>query len=216
MLLLRLWKFVRNGKNREILSWLGGGVVVVVVGTWTLFTYLHDDKKPGGPTATVVNPSGSLIAPGGVFNGPVNLGLDEKQVAALVQQLLAVSQTQAAPGREQALGTAVENIAKGAAAGDVRLQQALDLLKAGKVEDASRLLRTFADDKTAQIAQDQARLKADTLDAAAAYRNLGAIAGLRDPKRAREAYGRAVGTKRCGDGAVPFSTCLDEVERISI
>jgi Tfp pilus assembly protein PilF len=42
------------------------------------------------------------------------------------------------------------------------------------------------------IAQDQARLKADSLDAAAAYRNLGAIAGLRDPKRAREAYGRAV------------------------
>jgi tetratricopeptide (TPR) repeat protein len=96
------------------------------------------------------------------------------------------------PGREQAVSSAVENIASGAATGDARLQQALDLLKAGKVEDASRLLRVIADDKTAQITQDQARLKADSRDAAVAYRNLGAIAGLADPKSAREAYGRAV------------------------
>jgi tetratricopeptide (TPR) repeat protein len=199
-MLLRLWKFVWEVKNREILSWLGGGAVVIVAGAWTLFTYFHDDKKLGALTTTVVNPSGSnIIAPGGVFNGPVNLGPDQKriddkidEVKVLVQQLLAVSQAQAAPGREQAVSTAVENITKGAAAGEAPLQQALDLLKEHKVEDASRVLRAFADDKTTQLAQDQARLKADSLDAAAAYRNLGAIAGLADPKSAREAYGRAV------------------------
>jgi tetratricopeptide (TPR) repeat protein len=193
-----LWKFVGNGKNREILSWLGGGAAVVIASIWTGFTYLHDDRKPGSPSTTVVNPSGSIIAPAAVFNGTVNVGVDQKQiddkideVKKLVQQLLTVSQAQASPGREQAVSTAVENIANGAA-GDARLQQALDLLKAQKVEDAARLLRVIADDKTAQIRQDQARLKADSLDAAAAYRNLGAIAGLADPKSARDAYGRAL------------------------
>jgi hypothetical protein len=47
-MLLRLWKFVRNGKNREILSWLGGGTVVIVAGTWALFIYFfpHDENVP--------------------------------------------------------------------------------------------------------------------------------------------------------------------------
>ena len=44
MMLLRLSKFVRNGKNREILSWLGGGTVVIVAALWwSLFTHLHDE-----------------------------------------------------------------------------------------------------------------------------------------------------------------------------
>jgi tetratricopeptide (TPR) repeat protein len=111
---------------------------------------------------------------------------------ALVRQLVAQSQTQAAPGREQAVGAAVTNIATSAAEGDTRLQQALDLLKAGNIEDASKLLRTVADEKTAAVAQAQARIREDSKQAATAWRNLGAIAGLRDPKSAREAYARAV------------------------
>jgi tetratricopeptide (TPR) repeat protein len=104
---------------------------------------------------------------------------------ALVRQLLASSPPQAAPGREQSVSTAVADIAKRAAEGDARLQQALDLLKAGKVEEASQLLQAFADDKSA-------RIKQDSKEAAIAWRNLGAIAGLRDPKRARDAFARAV------------------------
>jgi tetratricopeptide (TPR) repeat protein len=46
-------------------------------------------------------------------------------------------------------------------------------------------LRAFAADKDARIRQD-------SKEAATAWRNLGAIAGLRDPKSAREAYARAV------------------------
>jgi tetratricopeptide (TPR) repeat protein len=92
---------------------------------------------------------------------------------------------QAAAGREQAVGAALTNIATGAAAGDTRLQQALDRLKAGNIEDATKLLRTIADEA-------QARIQEDSKQAAAALRNLGAIAGLRDPKSAREAYARAV------------------------
>ena len=103
---------------------------------------------------------------------------------ALVE-VVAASQTPAAPGREQAVAAAVTDIATGAATGDTRLRQALDLLQAGKVAEASGLLRAFADDKTA-------RIREDSQQAATAWRNLGAIAGLRDPKAAREAYARAV------------------------
>ena len=103
----------------------------------------------------------------------------------LVRQLLAASRAEAAPGREQSVSTAVAAITKGAAEGDTRLQQALDLLKAGKVDEATPLLQAFAEDKSA-------RIKQDSKEAATAWRNLGAIAGLRDPKRARDAYARAV------------------------
>ena len=71
--------------------------------------------------------------------------------------------------------------AAGAAEGDERLAKALDLLKANKVAEAAELFRAVAADKAAQI-------KRDSKVAAAAYRNLGAIAGLGDPKRALEAY----------------------------
>jgi tetratricopeptide (TPR) repeat protein len=65
-------------------------------------------------------------------------------------------------------------------------------LKTGKIEDATRVLESFADDKRKQIAKAQARVKAESLEAAAAYRNLGAIAALRDPKKALDAYEKAV------------------------
>src|SRR6202040_162499 len=73
--------------------------------------------------------------------------------------------------------------AQGAAEGDSRLQQALEFLKGDKITDATQLLRAFAEDKTARIGKDRK-------EAAIAYRNLGAIAGLADPKRALEAYER--------------------------
>jgi tetratricopeptide (TPR) repeat protein len=110
-----------------------------------------------------------------------------KSTLALAEQLVAASKAQAAPGSVQAVEAAVTNIAAGAAAGDKQLQQALDLLKAGNIEDATKVLRMVADEA-------QARIREDSTQAAAAWRNLGAIAGLAgaDPKRALEAYGRAV------------------------
>jgi exonuclease VII small subunit len=86
-MLLRLWKLIRNRTNREFLSWLGGGAVVIVAGAWTLFTYLHEDKKPTpSTTTTVIAPAGTGITSGRdtVVNAPVNIGLNEKQVGQQV------------------------------------------------------------------------------------------------------------------------------------
>lgn len=81
-MLHRLWDFIRDGTNRTILSWLGGGAIAVIVGAWTVFTYLHDAKKSAAPTTTVVSQSGPGIASGRdtVITGPVNIGPIEKQL----------------------------------------------------------------------------------------------------------------------------------------
>ena len=112
-----------------------------------------------------------------------NAKLDD--VKALVQQLLAQSATKTAPGAEQAIGAAITAADKGAAAGDERMKQALALLQANKVDEAVALFQAVAVDK-------EAKAKQNAKEAAAAYRNLGAIAGLRDPKRALDAYAKAI------------------------
>jgi tetratricopeptide (TPR) repeat protein len=97
------------------------------------------------------------------------------------------------------VGAAVGSIAQGAAEGDARLQQALGLLKENKIPEASQLLKAFAGDKearaeqaTQQAKQATQQAEKDRKEAAIAYRNLGAIAGLGDPKRALEALEKAV------------------------
>ena len=72
------------------------------------------------------------------------------------------------------------------------MQQALGLLKDNKIAEATQLLSAFAKDKTARAEQAATQAEKDRKDAATAYRNLGAIAGLADPKRALEAYEKAV------------------------
>jgi hypothetical protein len=96
-----------------------------------------------------------------------------KQVVEQVLEALPKSAPAVGPGAEQRVGQAVT--AKGASEGDDGLQQALSLLAAGNVAQAVPLLQAAVDEKTARIRQD-------SQVAAAAYRNLGAIAGLADPE----------------------------------
>jgi tetratricopeptide (TPR) repeat protein len=117
---------------------------------------------------------------------------DKQLKADIVQSLLGIGGAQAAPGAAKALGDAVADAQEGAAQGDERFQKALDLLKANKPQAAEPLFRTVAEEKAARVRTDKARLEKDSKAAAAAYRNLGAIAGLGDPKRAREAYAKAL------------------------
>src|SRR5262249_14968669 len=105
------------------------------------------------------------------------------EIEALVGKYTAAGANQP-PGAGAGLTAAITAIANGAAT-DARYAQALELLKAGKPAEAEPLLKAVAEE-TAAHARNDAR------QAAEAYRNLGAIAGLADPKRAREYYGRAL------------------------
>src|SRR5208283_4190900 len=200
--------------------WIGAALVAVgtVIATiisalWAVFKFFAERKKAEDKKRSDrnVTQSGQGAASGRdtTFQGPVTfapspefveqiqkpwaeqLAAKDAQFAALHSEYVALTKMlleknpAAGPGAQQAVGEAVQSIAQGAAEGDSRLQQALALLKANKIGEAEPLLTAFAEDKTARIENDRK-------EAAIAYRNLGAIAGLRDPKAAREAYARAV------------------------
>ena len=58
----KLWLFLQH-KNRQVLSWLGGGIVVLAGGVWVVVTFFYSSHPP--PQAPDVN----VEAPGGVAAG---------------------------------------------------------------------------------------------------------------------------------------------------
>jgi tetratricopeptide (TPR) repeat protein len=120
-----------------------------------------------------------------ILAGAIAVDLLNHLAQRLAGQLIADRPAQAVPGAALAVAEAVTSAVKAADEGDDRLERALDLLQAKKVREAERLFREVAEGKAA-------RVKKDSREAAAAFRHLGAIAGLADPKRALDAYQRAV------------------------
>ena len=65
----RFWKFVKNSKNREVLSWLGGGLVVAVAGIWAAVVYFYPAHKPPEARGNDINASCGSVAIGGNVTG---------------------------------------------------------------------------------------------------------------------------------------------------
>jgi tetratricopeptide (TPR) repeat protein len=106
-------------------------------------------------------------------------------IEALVAKYSVIGSAEAAvPETKKSLTEAITSIAEGAAR-DPRYATALALLKAGKPQEAEPLLEAVAKDKAARFEQSRE-------EAAGAYRHLGSIAGIGDPKRARAAYAKAL------------------------
>jgi tetratricopeptide (TPR) repeat protein len=106
--------------------------------------------------------------------------------SALVRQLLERTPGTQAPGAKEAISEAVTAIEKGAAA-DPRYATALELLKAGNPSEAEPLLKAVAQEKERSASTNPN----DAKEAAAAYRNLAAIASVSEPGRARAYYAKA-------------------------
>jgi hypothetical protein len=76
-----VWSIIAKPKNRQILSWVGGGIVAVVVGSWTVVTYVWPAHESGkvvcaqqGSIASGRDASGNTItynggAPSGAGSG---------------------------------------------------------------------------------------------------------------------------------------------------
>jgi len=105
------------------------------------------------------------------------------EIEAVVAKYTTATASQG-PGAGAGLTAAVTAIANGSAT-DARYAKALELLKAGKPAEAEPLLKAVVDEMAA-------RARTSSRQAAEAYSNLGAIARLADPKRAREYYARAL------------------------
>lgn len=57
-----LWKFISDDQNRALLSWIGGGLVVVIGGIWAVIKYRSSRKE--NSTAPQVSASRGGIAAG--------------------------------------------------------------------------------------------------------------------------------------------------------
>jgi tetratricopeptide (TPR) repeat protein len=196
------WKFLLDPDNQKAIGWLGGGIATVAAAIWAVIKFFADRKKDDdkSPGATKVTQSGQGAVSGRdtTYQGPVTFGPSKEQIEqiqkplaeqlaaqnALIKTLLEKNPS-TAPGVQQAVGAAVASIAQGAEEGDSLLEEALGLLRQNKPGEAVPLLEAFAKDKESKIAKDRK-------EAAVAYRNLGTIAGLADPKRALEAYEKAL------------------------
>jgi hypothetical protein len=53
-----IWAFVQDPGSRAVLSWIGGGIVVVIGGIWAAFKFFASKEKPKaqpGPTVSARN-----------------------------------------------------------------------------------------------------------------------------------------------------------------
>jgi hypothetical protein len=84
------WIFLTDPENRTVLSWLGGGLVVVCGGLWTVVTFVLGRKKP--PPDKPPRPSTQRAETGGMVAGEditvrQSTGLNGTSVVLLVLAL---------------------------------------------------------------------------------------------------------------------------------
>ena len=72
----RFWQFLQQEQNRQVLGWLGGGLVVLATGAWAAFVYFVPAQKPSEPRpasearpASEVRPSNVEASCGGIAIG---------------------------------------------------------------------------------------------------------------------------------------------------
>jgi hypothetical protein len=68
-----LWRFIRNKNNREMIGWLGGGLVILATGAWALFTYVYPPAGPSKPAARVEARDGSIAIGGNVEGSTIGV-----------------------------------------------------------------------------------------------------------------------------------------------
>ena len=160
---------------------------MIGVGTDEVFARAERERRHNLRVRAMVAGLIGLLATGGAIFAYKSHSQRQtlSEIETLVSKYSFVSPAQGATTTStEQLTDAITAIVSGAAR-DSRYASALQALKDGKVEQAELQLKQLAEE-TAKRAQTEGKRAAD------AYRRLGAIAGLGDPKRAREAYAKAL------------------------
>ncbi len=73
-----IWSFLSKKRNRDILAWVGGGIVVVAGGLWTATTFFFDKPAPTPAKidCTIQENQGAAACGNQTFQGPVTFGGD--------------------------------------------------------------------------------------------------------------------------------------------
>lgn len=160
---------------------------MIGVGTDAVFARAERERKRITRIRTMVASLIAVLAVGGSLFAyqAYNQRRTLSEIETLVSKYSLVTPAQGATATStEGLTDAITAIVSGAAR-DSRYASALQHLRDGKAEEAEVLLRQLAEE-TARRADQEGKRAAD------AYRRLGAIAGLADPKRARNAYAKAL------------------------
>ncbi len=93
-----LWNYLTAPENRDMLTWLGGGLVVVCGGIWTVLTFFMSQKPPKGNNEAAPKPqrarsSRVTAKSGGIAGGrdvkiSTQTGMRPDQVILLVLAIL--------------------------------------------------------------------------------------------------------------------------------
>jgi len=70
----KLWELLRQKRNREVLGWLGGGLVVVAAGLWAAIVYFFPPQKPPSTPADVQANCGGVAIGGSVTGTSITGG----------------------------------------------------------------------------------------------------------------------------------------------
>jgi hypothetical protein len=64
-----LWSFLGKKRNREVLGWAGGGLVVVLAGLWAVVTYIFPPSSATAGKPMNIDASCGGISVGGNITG---------------------------------------------------------------------------------------------------------------------------------------------------
>jgi hypothetical protein len=60
-----VWAFLRDHANRDVLAWIGGGLIVVVGGVWAVVKFIVTNRKPARSAPRNVSADRGGVASGG-------------------------------------------------------------------------------------------------------------------------------------------------------
>jgi TIR domain len=69
-----IWAFLIQRKNREVLAWIGGGLVVVATGLWAIFVYVFPPKKDLSDATNTEATCGGVAIGGNVSGSTITAG----------------------------------------------------------------------------------------------------------------------------------------------
>jgi hypothetical protein len=65
------WSWLQDPANRDVIGWIGGGVVVVVGGVWAVVKYFAKPGGDGGAAPSVRADGGGVAIGGSNLNSPI-------------------------------------------------------------------------------------------------------------------------------------------------
>ena len=67
------WSFLREPANRDVLAWIGGGIVVVVGGVWAVVKFFAKTEGGGGAAPSVSADRGGVAAGRDMSGNTINV-----------------------------------------------------------------------------------------------------------------------------------------------